>query len=1032
MISRLPSPVSRLPSPVSRLPSPVSTVCRVASGLLALSAAFGMGNASDARAAAVCSDTPGSADWILCEENGASDIEIEADGVTIGTTGSGEHGIRGRHRGTGTNAATVRNSKITTAGALTDGVNARHEGSGKIKVYLHGTSIVTGGRNAGGIFGDHLGSGGIEIDVRDTDISTESTAVDGNGRTTSHGIWGWMRNLRGNGNIDIDVQGGSIRTAGTDSNTIYARHQGTGKIDIDLQGGLFETAGRFSHSIVGQHRGDGAVEISMRDATVVTAGLQAYGIFGWQQKNGDVSIAVRDTTVTTESTAVAPERPFNGRSTLAHGIYGSVEGAANTGSLAIVVRGGSVETAGADSNAVYGRNLSSGSGDVDIDIRGGSIRTTGARSYGIYGSHRGDGAVEISMRDATVVTAGLQAYGILGWQQKNGDVSIAVRDTTVTTESTAVAPNGRTSAHGILGLVQGAANTGSLAIDIRGGSIRTTGARSYGIYGSHGGSGDIEIATSKGHSVTTTGPSAHGIVAYHSGTASPRRITVTIGGRVSALGTGAVGVLIGGVSADGAAVGAAALDVEGLRQQTVTVNERVHGGPGSGANAAGLYLAGGGRVIIGPKGSVGAASGIAILATGDVLPPDPNPGNIQPIKPRLRVDMHLANRRLAEVIGNGWIINDGGGTTIYINNVKLHDSDTGVTGLSAPNGARNVRIRADGVKVTDRTKDGAWVITDPVAGVVADRDFSVMGFGDSGAFIEEYAPRAAVYEALPGFLLRFDAETGDERIAWAGTPVWARVAGGWGSYAPDHASVGAEFDFERSAAEAGFDARLSENVTGSISVRAVRGSADVTSSIGGGKIEAEGFGVATGVAVTLPDAWYARGRLSLTNYTLDIASSALGRLKSDIGALGRFLYLEAGKPIGVNGKMKLTPHGWITHSAFDMDAFTDSVDARVSMGGRSRFTGGLGMTAETVRAVENGNLSLRGSLGVERVFSGARTSVEVSGERLSSRSAMIRPVLGLGGRYRWDRFSLETWFSATGPGSDDTQYAGRVTFGIGF
>ena len=59
---------------------------------------------------------------------------------------------------------------------------------------------------------------------------------------------------------------------------------------------------------------------------------------------------------------------------------------------------------------------------------------------------------------------------------------------------------------------------------------------------------------------------------------------------------------------------AAEVDDERYGRQTVTVNGQVIG------NAAGVYLDGGGRVVIGPQGSVGAASGIAILATGDTPP----------------------------------------------------------------------------------------------------------------------------------------------------------------------------------------------------------------------------------------------------------------------------------------------------------------------------------------------------------------------------------------------------------------------------
>ncbi|MXW81144.1 MAG: autotransporter outer membrane beta-barrel domain-containing protein [Gemmatimonadetes bacterium] len=272
----------------------------------------------------------------------------------------------------------------------------------------------------------------------------------------------------------------------------------------------------------------------------------------------------------------------------------------------------------------------------------------------------------------------------------------------------------------------------------------------------------------------------------------------------------------------------------------------------------------------------------------------------------------------------------------------------------------------------------------------------------------------------------------DERIAWPASPAWARVTGGMGSYTPENASVGAEFDFERFSAEAGLNVPLGEIVEASISVRGVRGSADVTSPVDGGDIKAEGVGIAFGASVIGTNAWYVKGRFSVTNYELDIESSTLGQLKAGVDALGRFMDLEAGRRIQLSETMKLTPRAWVTHSAFDVDAFTDSVDTRVSLDDMSRLTGGAGMAAETVRPAGNGELSLRGSLGVERVFRGAQTSVDVSGEMLSSRSAGTRLLLGLGGTYRQNRFSLTADFSATGLGSDDQQYSGRTTFGINF
>ena len=61
----------------------------------------------------------------------------------------------------------------------------------------------------------------------------------------------------------------------------------------------------------------------------------------------------------------------------------------------------------------------------------------------------------------------------------------------------------------------------------------------------------------------------------------------------------------------------------------------------------------------------------------------------------------------------------------------LHDGATGNTDRTAPNGAWNVTMRAEGVTVTDRTDPANVVITEPATGVVADRDFSAQDFTET-------------------------------------------------------------------------------------------------------------------------------------------------------------------------------------------------------------------------------------------------------------------------------------------------------------
>ena len=268
-------------------------------------------------------------------------------------------------------------------------------------------------------------------------------------------------------------------------------------------------------------------------------------------------------------------------------------------------------------------------------------------------------------------------------------------------------------------------NSGNLDIDLRGGRVETDGTYSHGVLGYHLFEGDLKIDTYRDFLVQTRGPGGHGIWAYHSGTAdTDRQIKITVGGPVLVDGAAAQGVRVGAVSSDGPA-GMADLDTDDYRRQTVTVN-----GPITSA-AEGVFLANGGRVIIGPQGSIDSKSGIAILATGTV--PEDSANMIPAIPPKLRVDLNLGGRQILEALGDGWILNDGGETTIAMNNVVLHDGATGVTGRTAPNGAWDVQMVAEGVKVTDRSNadPAMWTVGTRAAGVIADRDFSATDFTEA-------------------------------------------------------------------------------------------------------------------------------------------------------------------------------------------------------------------------------------------------------------------------------------------------------------
>ena len=1064
-------------------------------GVTALAAALVLGNV-DVLAQSICSDTPDTGERIECTEpdTSSTDIDIDAQDLAITTTGRDEDGIKGVHEGSGdVNIDVSGNTSITTSGQYARGVQGWHQGDGDVRIEVKDSTITTMDYKGEAILGRHC-----QVNQYDTCITHSTT-----------------------GDLYIDVENTGITTKGGSAHSVFGEHSGTGDLYIKMkENAEIATEGISAYGVYGVHKGDGALSIDVQSGAIGTADIYAHGVFGLHSNSegaGRLDIAVQESTITT-----------GGRE--AHGVYGFHKGA---GHLDIYVKDSVITTTGVKPESylssigaygVHAHHQQNSIGNVTIDVQSGAIGTADTYAHGVYGLHRGDGHLITRVKDgATITTTGDEAHGVYGLHIGDGHLITHVKDgATITTTGD--------EAHGVYGEYFYGGD-GDIFTDVQDGAttIATTGDNAHGVYGRRwGGAGNVDIAV-RSASITTTGVSAHGLYALNNvlGNQGDIRIATISGASIEAKGANASGIRIGDLDSSGQVQGAAQVGEDGYRKQIVQVNSRVWGGTGE---AAGVFLAGGGRLVIGPGGRVGAASGISVLATGD------SPGaTLQdpPVKPRLHLTLLPVGHRIADLIGNGYILNDGGETTIVLNGVKLHDGVEGATGLTAQNGAWDVTLREDGVTV-DRSTD-PWTIFPRVSEVITDRDFSAGDFGtpdssappeqpdtgdapntpglqtsetpglpdseapdapDSSAppeqpdtdnapdtpglqtsetpgspdseapdapdsetseqpdtgedsvmpentpepsgkftFTEEYAPRAALYEALPGFLLRLNGGgPAGERLRSPGSPVWARLTGGRGSHAPERSTVGQEYDFERLAVEAGMDVSLGESLSGSISVRHVRGSAEVSSPFGGGDIEAEGIGVSLGASWEGAGGYYANGSLSLTDYDVELASGdpGMGVLKRDASARGTLLNFEAGRRIKMSEKLNLTPRAWMTRSATSVDDFTDKVAARIFVADAARFTGGVGAVADTARAFEGGTLSLRGSLDLAQTLDDAETAVDVSGERLESKSAKTRLLLGLGGVYRMGRFSLGGEVSMGGLGSGDTQYAGRVSFGMRF
>ena len=816
-------------------------------------------------------------------------------------------------------------------------------------VSLYSSADVTS--NGLGIFAGHFGkSGALRMEILGGDIRSGSKG--------SHAISGY-RHPGSDGELVIIVHGVTIGTMGDRAGGVSGWHKGVGELNIDARNLTVTTEGAHAHGVLGWRTGNGKLSIDARKLDIETSGAYARGVYGLHRGNGELNIDVGNLSVTTGGD-------------YAYGVIGFRQG---DGELNIDARNLTVTTEGVHGYGVNGFHR--GDGVLSIDAHNVDIQTAGVNGYGVVGLLQGDGELSIDARDLAIGTTGDLANAVLAWHRGDGNLNIDLRDVSATTTGT--------GAGGISG--NHSSMDGDVTIRARHGAVSTSGEAAFGVRGFHSGAGTVDIDL-RDTTVATTGTEADGVVILHRGT-GPTRIAV-YGGSVHASGSEAHGIRIGRLREDGSLEPASPVDADGYRKQSVSVNAPVTGG--SGENAAGVFLAGGGRVAIGRRGSIAAASRVAILASGGA--------------PKLRVEINLDGRRVGDVV-DGAIRNDEGETTLAVNGITLFEGAKGAKGAEAAN--------------------GAWDLTLSASETVQGRMFTAEDF------IETYAPRAAVYETLPGFLLRLnDGSLSGERIAWPDARAWTRISGGRGSFEPISASVGATYGFRRISAEAGLDLPLGGSVVGSFSLRHVSGTADVASPHGGGKIEAEGVGAAAGLSWSGADGYFARGRLALTNYKVDVSSRARGSLARDVGANGHDLGIEAGRRIAFGKDTALALRVSATRRSLSGGTFTDALGSRVSLTETTRYAGGIGVTAEITRSLEDGELILRVSSDIERALGGADTASGVSGERLYSEATATRVLLGLGGIWRKGRLSLGARLHAGTAGSHDTEYTGRVGFGWTF
>jgi len=615
---------------------------------------------------------------------------------------------------------------------------------------------------------------------------------------------------------------------------------------------------------------------------------------------------------------------------------------------------------------------------------------------GAEGVYLGDfktGDIDISVSDVSIITKGVSGSGVSLTHKGDGDINAELTDVSIETKADLADTNDL--AFGILGDHRG---DGDINITVSGGSITTMGTYSRGIYGWHEGTGNIRIVTQDGHTITTNGANAAGVYFRNIGVGSNYAEVENI----NANGVGVYGVQFGNLNADGEIIRTPeasaddVLDAEGYRPQSVRINGTVMGGKASeeenGTHGAGVFMAGGGRVTIGPKGVLGAQSGIAILAVGDNRSEDSS----EETQRKLYINLLSTDGKPWERL-TGRIENEDGQTILAVNGTNVFDDGRDTSHLDN------------------------WAPSGPLYEIQfkPDEGFSTLDFSDEDDWVRRYQAVAGAYEALPGAVRRIDT------IA-CHVPTqqnYIGVCGGRGQYTPDQTTTGMSYSYNQQAFHSHIMRPLSEQVSGWAGLRQVSGEANVNIAAGSSRVNVRGVGVHGGVQVMGDNDLYGQAHLQWTRYTLNLASgTASSTTKGTAWSLG----LEGGRHFSVNDETRVTGRGWLKSAKVSVNPFQGSVGLRVSAQER-QVIAGVGVQAERTMAQTNetSRVVLRGSAGIENAVSETST-VMVGDEDLPSQAKATRLLLDVGGVLHQGNAKVHGMVYAHGLGADDTAYGLRV------
>ena len=210
----------------------------------------------------------------------------------------------------------------------------------------------------------------------------------------------------GDGDLTINMSGGSIDTSGQNSHGLRGLLTNTGSsgtLTIKMSGGGIDTDA--ANGIMGVVYGGGNVDVDLTSAipagtcdgtTITGCDIHTTGEFG--------------------DGLYVTAQPTN-------------DGDQPTGDVAVDMVGGDILTEGQHSRGIYARNY--GSGSLAVSMSGGSIRTEGHEAHGIYSLNANGSNLILKVTGGTITTTGSGARGIYVWRTGGALDPVVVADSTI-------------------------------------------------------------------------------------------------------------------------------------------------------------------------------------------------------------------------------------------------------------------------------------------------------------------------------------------------------------------------------------------------------------------------------------------------------------------------------------------------------------------------------------------------------------------------------------------------------------------------